>query len=184
MALPALRESLREYRHDTNPLTDAPTMRILRTIVPEVEEMIDWGEKACAALEKSGLGEWEERVPWLEELRGWLAAAGGLAGGAGEPNPPERRFSAEEFQYDATPRRDERFPDPYNMGVHAEEFLYDDSFPSRDKVLMMFFKRIREIDVPEMMASILYEIVADSGDEEAGRPAVGLLPRHDSATVG
>ncbi|MDP7105659.1 MAG: hypothetical protein QGH41_01195, partial [Roseibacillus sp.] len=51
---------------------------------------------------------------------------------------------------------------------HAEEFLYDESFESRDKIFMMFYKRIREIDVSEMMASILYEIVTESGDEEAG----------------
>ena len=40
---------------------------------------------------------------------------------------------------------------------------------------MMLYKRIREIDVPEMMASI---ITADA------RQAVGLLPRHEPADSG
>jgi hypothetical protein len=53
------------------------------------------------------------------------------------------------------PRRDERFIDPYNRGVNAEAFLYDQTMPDNAKVLMMFFKRMREIDVPEMMASII-----------------------------
>jgi hypothetical protein len=44
------------------------------------------------------------------------------------------------------------------MGVHAEAFLYDTAFSARDKTLMMYFKRLREIDVPEMMASILVEM--------------------------
>ena len=55
------------------------------------------------------------------------------------------------------PRRDERFPDPYNMGVNAEAFLWDESKPAPPKLLMMFYKRLREIDVPEMMASIIAE---------------------------
>lgn len=168
VALPAFRESLREYQADTNPLTDAPTLRVFRAIVPEVEDMIAWGEQACAALEKSGDGSTEDLDAWHEELRGWLAAAGGLAGTSKEAPPPVRRFSAREFRYDKTPRRDERFSDPYNMGVHAEEFLYDESFESRDKIFMMFYKRLREIDVPEMMASIMYEMVTATGDEEAG----------------
>ncbi|HYV27245.1 MAG TPA: hypothetical protein VFA77_06910, partial [Candidatus Eisenbacteria bacterium] len=47
--------------------------------------------------------------------------------------------------------------DPYNMGVNAEVFLYDPKFPPQPKTLMMFYKRLREIDVPEMMASIITE---------------------------
>jgi hypothetical protein len=43
------------------------------------------------------------------------------------------------------------------MGVNAEVFLYEPSLPAEAKVLMMFYKRIREIDVPEMMASIITE---------------------------
>ncbi len=41
------------------------------------------------------------------------------------------------------------------MGVNAEAYLYDPQFDDRSKVVMMFFKRLREIDVPEVMASIL-----------------------------
>ena len=166
VALPALRESMEAYREQTNPLTDAPGLRILRVILPEVEDMISWGEKSCVALEAASSVQREDPLEWKEELRGWLAASGGLAGTGDRGDPPSQRYSAEEFHYDSTPKRDERFPDPYNMGVHAEEFLYDESFESRDKVFMMFYKRLREIDVPEMMASILYEMVTESGDEE------------------
>jgi hypothetical protein len=41
--------------------------------------------------------------------------------------------------------------------VHAEVFLYDAQFAAHDKTLMMLYKRLREIDVPEMMASIIRE---------------------------
>ena len=41
--------------------------------------------------------------------------------------------------------------------MNAEAFLYDSSFAARPKTLMMFFKRLREIDVPEMMAGIIHQ---------------------------
>ena len=63
--------------------------------------------------------------------------------------------SAKPYVYDPVPQRDERFQDLWNQGVNAEAFLYDPDLPPRPKTLMMLFKRLREIDVPEMMASII-----------------------------
>ena len=31
------------------------------------------------------------------------------------------------------PKRDERFTDPWNQGVNAESFLYNEAFPARAK---------------------------------------------------
>jgi hypothetical protein len=76
-----------------------------------------------------------------------------VGGLASEPLP--RRYSATPYQYDPVPQRDERFTDPWNQGVNAESFLYNEAFPARAKALMMLYKRLREIDVPEMMASII-----------------------------
>jgi hypothetical protein len=87
-----------------------------------------------------------------------LRQAGGLDGARpAAPGPLERQFSRNPPVYDPVPRRDERFSDPYNMGVHAEVFLYDENLPAGPKTLMMYYKRLREIDVPEMMASIITE---------------------------
>jgi hypothetical protein len=94
-----------------------------------------------------------------------LARAGGLDGGsAPTPGPLRRLFSAQPRPYNGRPRRDERFPDPYNMAVHAEAFLYDPKFPADAKTLMMYYKRLREIDVPEMMASIIAETTGQPWD--------------------
>jgi hypothetical protein len=91
-------------------------------------------------------------------LNNCLANAGGLDGTA-EPAQQSvgRQHSAKPYQYDSAPRRDARFPDPFNMGVNAEAFLYDEQYPPEPKTLMMFYKRLREIDVPEMMSSIIAE---------------------------
>ncbi len=157
-ALPVLGAALEKHRHDTNPLADAPTVRVIKFALVEVEEMDDYGTQAVAAFDgeigkrKAEIGE------WLGLLDEFLAAAGGLDGtGQKSGQTPARKHSATPFAYDRVPQRDARFPDPYNMGVNAEAFLYDPAQPPEPKVLMMFYKRLREIDVPEMMASIITE---------------------------
>jgi len=159
-ALPALKAALQRHRQDTNPLADQPSVRLCRFALLELEDLLNFGEQAISALAAP-----EARVPsapiltdWLALLDDCLAATGGLDG-VDQPIARQivRRHSAEPYHYDGVPKRDERFPDPYNMGVNAEVFLYDEKFPPAPKTLMMFYKRLREIDVPEMMASIITE---------------------------
>jgi len=155
-ALPALQAALQRHVVDTNPLADAPSIRLCRFALLEIGDMIEFGR---GAIEKV-VGPEKRSVfkPWLQLLDDCFAVAGGLHG-AEKPAEKklERQFSARPYQYDAVPKRDERFPDPYNMGVNAEVFLYDPKFPPQPKTLMMFYKRLREVDVPEMMASIIAE---------------------------
>ena len=95
---------------------------------------------------------------WQSLLRNCFLAAGGLSGR--EPAQSLElvpMFSAKPFEYDPVPNRDARFRDSYNAGVNPEAFLYDERFAPQDKVLMLFYKRLREIDVPEMMASIIHQ---------------------------
>lgn len=157
-AIPALRAALERHLAETNRLVDHPTVRLCRFALLELEEMERYGaqcvEKLVSPARQAALAEWTAR---LESL---LAHAGGLDGAAGidaAAPAPERMYSRRPYVLAREPRRDERFPDPYNMGVHAEVFLYDEKFPPAPKTLMMYYKRLREIDVPEMMASIIAE---------------------------
>lgn len=162
-ALPALAEALRRHIDETNRLVDHPSFRVCRFALPEVDEMCDYGRRAVAALaggEKRG-----EFSGWLSLLQGLLAQSGGLDGsGTASGGVPARQYSAKAPAYDKVPRRDDRFVDPYNMGVHAEAFLYDETMPVEPKTLMLYYKRLREIDVPEMMASILAETAGKPWD--------------------
>jgi hypothetical protein len=154
-ALPAVEAALQQHIADTNRLTDAPSARLCRFALLEVGDMIAFGRQA---IEKLGPEKRAVLKPWLQLLDDCLAAAGGLHGAdAAIAKGLERQFSAKPYQFDRVPRRDERFPDPYNMGVNAEVFLYDPKFAAQPKTLMMFYKRLREVDVPEMMASIISE---------------------------
>ena len=155
-ALPALEAALQRHVADTNPLADAPSIRLCRFALLEIGDMIQFGRLAIEKLVSP-----EKRAvfkPWMQLLEDCLAVAGGLHG---VDTPSDKRlelqFSARPYQYDPVPKRDERFPDPYNMGVNAEVFLYDPKFQPQPKTLMMFYKRLREVDVPEMMASIIAE---------------------------
>jgi hypothetical protein len=155
-ALPALRAALECHRADTNPLVDAPSVRLCRFALLELDDMLEFGRQSLQSLVTTQVR--SQAQDWLALLDRFLAAAGGLDGTSEAlPGQVQRRFSAKPYVYDPRPRRDERFPDPYNMGVNAEVFLYDEKFPPQPKTLMMFYKRIREIDVPEMMASIIVQ---------------------------
>ena len=165
-AVPALSAALERHRAETNPLADQPSVRVVKFALLELREMADYGAKAGAAVGGENVqrptSNAQRSTEWLMLLDDCLAAAGGLDGTDSTRNQkPEtsvvRHYSAMPFAYDKTPRRDARFPDPYNMGVNAEAFLYDPAQPPEPKVLMMFYKRLREIDVPEMMASIMTE---------------------------
>jgi hypothetical protein len=155
-AVEALMAALEKHIEDTNPLADAPSVRLCRFALLELNDMAKFGAKAIDALmprAEDGRAE-----AWLNLLDDCLEAAGGLDGSKKTSREKiSRQYSAKPLVYDKVPKRDERFPDPYNMGVNAEVFLYDEKTPVDAKVLMMFYKRLREIDVPEMMASIIME---------------------------
>jgi hypothetical protein len=152
--LPALDAALRRHMADTNPLTDAPSIRVCRFARLELADMIDFGTKAIASLVDEKVR--TAMASWLALLDGCLAAAGRLDGTEQPTGKTIPRFhSAKPYVYDPVPRRDERFQDLHNQGVNPEAFLYNPDFPPRPKALMMLFKRLREIDVPEMMASII-----------------------------
>jgi len=142
-----------QYARDTNPLTDAPSHRVLRFALLELKDIARWCDGALGALVGDRpRGEFD--FQW--ELGALLNAAGHLDGTQPESGEPIKRlYSAAPYVYDPIPRRDERFADPWNQGVNAEAFLYDETKPARAKALMMLYKRLREIDVPEMMASII-----------------------------
>ncbi len=156
IAMPALDAGLARHRVDTNPLADAPSVRVCRFARLELADMIAFGSACIGKLVDAAAR--AAMASWLDRLGEALAAAGGLDGAdAPSGRAVERMHSATPYVYDPVPRRDERFQDLHNQGVNPEAFLYNPAYPARAKSLMMLFKRLREIDVPEMMASIIHQ---------------------------
>ena len=154
--LPALDAALGTYMTYTNPLSDAPSLRVCRFACLELADMIAFGTKSIACLvDAPARGPMQ---PWLTLLDECLAAAGGLDGASTvHEKTVARHYSVKPYVYDPVPKRDKRFQDLWNQGVNPEAFIYSPNYPARAKALMMLFKRLREIDVPEMMASIIHQ---------------------------
>ena len=159
VAFADLELSLVRYLMETNPLTDAPSRRALGFARVEALDMSDWGEQCIRCLLPDHCR--FRFAEWVARLRNLMKATDGITGIAQSPPAAAgvfdrfRRYSKTPYVYDPIPQRDERFTDPWNQGVNAEAFLYDATKPARAKALMMLYKRLREIDVPEMMASII-----------------------------
>lgn len=156
-AVPAMIRALERVIADTNKLFDHPTYRLCRHALVEMQEIDQYGREAVRCLVSS-----DRRAvlnDWSDNLKRILSSAGDLDGTM--PNSGElveRIYSTEPYKYDAVVRRDERFQDLYNMGVNAEAMLFDPDVEPLPKTIMLYFKRMREIDVPEMIASILAEM--------------------------
>lgn len=156
LAIPAVISALEKHQAETSRLFDHPSFRVSRFALTEFQEVLQYGRAAVRQLvteeDRKQLREWEDNLIAL------LSNASGLDGTHPHTDKPATRISsATPYKYDPVPQRDARFQDPYNMGVNAETMLFDENFPPQPKTLMLFFKRMREIDVPEMMSSILAE---------------------------
>jgi hypothetical protein len=155
-AVPRLRDALRRHLAATNKLVDHPSHRICRFALIELDEMATFGAQCLERLVSPSRH--QELAPWVATLTTLLAQAGDLDGSApAATGARPRLFSLRPHRYDPQPRRDKRFFDPYNMGVAADTFVHEAKFAAGPKMLMLYYKRMREIDVPEMMASILVE---------------------------
>lgn len=163
LAIPAVTSALEKHLAQTSRLFDHPSYRVSRFALVEFEEVLQYGRAAVRQLvtaqDRATLGYWSANLIAL------LSNAGGLDGTHPHTDKPAtRKSSATPHKYNPIPRRDIRFQDPYNMGVNAEAMLFDEKIPAQPKTLMLFFKRMREIDVPEMMSSILAETAGKPWD--------------------
>jgi hypothetical protein len=146
---PALLEAYRRHLGAINPLFDFPTVRILKQIIAEEEQMIEWGMSALAAV--------GENPDWELHLRRFLSAAGGIDGlePVDEDTPPQR--ATVPFVPEIDPKRDARSGDIYNFNYRANDVYEDPQADMDERVLALMFKRFHEMDVPEMMASIIVQ---------------------------
>jgi hypothetical protein len=172
VTLPALRDAYYRHIHNTNPLVDYPTVRLMRFALAEVTEAIEWGDKALATL-MLDKGAAREAASWREHLKLYLDSARGIVGdpeieleegnsrrGAvirtmEPPLPPPR--ASEPFVPDFHPARDERFHGLYNFEFPPHVVYNADGVPADERNLALLCKRTLEMDVPEMMSSFIYE---------------------------
>jgi hypothetical protein len=143
-----------------NPLFDYPTHRLLRMIVHEQRELLEWGREALAALASSDANRLAGEQ-FETHVRGFLARAGGICGtqeaAPGADAAPPARWDGQAFEMDVMPQRDARFIDPFNATAKIDDYYKDESRPSDERTWALACKRLREMDVPEWMAPILFK---------------------------
>jgi hypothetical protein len=145
---PALLSAYEHHLATTNPLVDFPTCRILRILIMEEREQLDWGRAALAELSATPEAA-EQAAAWQTHLERYLNAAGGVAGEEprGEPASVER--AAQPDRPLPLPVRDERFPivDDYTTPVHD----------TREKLLRMMKVRMNEMGAAECVGATMVE---------------------------
>ena len=152
-------QACQRLKRDAHPLADAPSVRIAKLMEFELDELQQSGVACLDGLKKQEKEKLESLEPWNEHLHSLLDSAGGIDATKPPTEPPDIRwYNKNAVVYEKEPKRDARFKDPYNAGVNPEAFLYDERYSAMDKTLMLYYKRLREIDVPEVMATILVDL--------------------------
>jgi len=160
VALPECLVACERLRMDAHPIADAPTVRIAKLIAYELKEMCETGRQYIDRLlpDESDTA----ITDWKAHLRAYLSSCGSIDGTSPKQDvTPELWYPNAAKTYQHEPQRDERFRDPYNAGVNPEAFLYDEQYAAADKTLMIYYKRLRELDVPEVMATILTDLAEE-----------------------
>jgi hypothetical protein len=155
---PALLAAVRAHLAAMNPLFDHPTYRLLRQVEREQEEMLEWGDAARAALTVQPEAATRAEA-FAAHLERYLSEAGGISGDQAADlasGLPAARWDGSEYEIDAVPRRDARFTDPFNCSARIDDYYADESRPADERVFALVHKRLREMDVPEWMAPILF----------------------------
>lgn len=151
VVFPGLLAGYRRFLAGANLLVDHPTRRIIGFALPETEAACDWGARALAAMNPGDGGR-----QWVDHLAQFLAAAGGVTGvdpRPAAPVPPGRAAVVA----DMTPRRDSRFEGQYNFEFPPHVVYSDQGASAEERNLALLCKRTLEMDVPEMMASVMVE---------------------------
>lgn len=156
----ALATAYRHHIDDTDPVTDAPTIRCLRRILADYEPMLEWSEAAIAAYFEGGIAEPQLAV-WRWHLQRLLASIGGVSGKDTPAEPPKPlRIDSKPFARGTVPLRDVRFDTFKNTGDYdtadAQERFPKDSYES---LRLRFIRTQRdEVDAIEAFGTFIWDI--------------------------
>jgi hypothetical protein len=161
---PAFKASVASYLERTNPLCDQPTIRLLRQVDAEESIVEAWSLQALAAVQS------EDAAEWQRHIAAFIASAGGIDGLSTRADVPAARHQRP-YRFDVLPTRDERFAELFDTSTPADVVYLDEERDADERNAALMFKRLREMDVPEVIAGITAERWADERNAgERGRP--------------
>lgn len=162
---PALMDAIARYLAGTNPLCDQPTVRVLTTIAAQEREVDAWGGGALRATASN-----PSALEWQAHVREAIGAAGGIDGRLERGPAPAPRY-ARPYRFDVMPARDDRFRAIFDTSTPADVVYLDQERGADERNAALMFKRLREMDVPEVIAGIVAERWAEERNSvDRGRP--------------
>jgi len=147
---PALVQAYENYLQACNPLADSPTVRILQQILVEEKEhlrllRLAWEDLVKDAAERAATS------LWLEKIRAFLKAAGGVNGLSPEKAELQPIRSQQSYRIPRQLSRD-----------HALKRVWDYEAPPQDDVgrhaAYLMGLRMSEVNVSEGLAIVLFEV--------------------------
>jgi hypothetical protein len=150
---PAFLQAIERYRAESHLLADQPSHRVLSAIQHDYTAVAAWGARACAVSDEHQT----EGGRLADHVLLWLEAAGGIDGRAPVSAREPRRTAPARYVPDVTPRRDARFSGLFDTSIPADVVYLDETRSPGERNAALMFKRVREMDVPEVIAGIIAE---------------------------
>ncbi len=156
----ALQTAYRHHMDDTDPITDAPTIRLLRRVLDDYESMLDWAEQAVAAYIEGGVDE-ASLMSWRWHLQRLLCSIGGVTGSDPRADAPSAlRLDEKPFARGSAPLRDARFESFKHTGDYdtadGEARFPKDSY---ENLRLRFIRTQRdEVDAIEAFGTFIWDI--------------------------
>jgi hypothetical protein len=156
----ALATAYRHHCDETDPVTDAPTLRCLRRVLADYEPMLAWADAALGAYVDGGVDESALAV-WRWHLQRLLASIGGVtAEDERAEAPAPLRCADKPFERGTVPLRDARFDTFKNTGDYdtadGQERFPKDTY---EALRLRFIRTQRdEVDAIEAFGTFIWDI--------------------------
>lgn len=156
----ALQTAYRHHIDDTDPITDAPTIRALKRILLDYDPMLEWAQAAIQAYVEGGIDE-ARLATWRWHLQRLLGSIGGVTGcDPRNEAPSPLRSVSKPFSRGTAPLRDSRFisfknTGDYDVGDGKERFPKG----AYENERLRFIRTQRdEVDAIEAFGTFLWDI--------------------------
>lgn len=150
---PALLQTYKRHMQTTQQIVDQPTLRILRTIVLDLEDQVAWGAELQRMLEASGA--YPAHEEFTDRLRSYIVAAGGIDGSLPKTSElPPRERSSEPYRLPLRSVRDARTMGPVTWARTSMSNAPEDETGRR--VVGTMRVRQEEMTACELVAGVLY----------------------------
>ncbi len=164
----AMERTYRRHIENTCAITDAPTIRVVRTILMDYEPMLQWAQAAVVAYIEGGVDE-SRLEAWRTHISRLLGGLGGICGDETfTPMPLQLRSSHGAYERGTVPCRDSRFV----TFKHTGDYNVADGEPrfelgSYDDQRLRFVRTQRdEVDAIEAFGTFLWDIRFKEFDAE------------------